>query len=85
MENAHKNCRFYLPVDAFKGFCKRDKNRINADDSCCENFERAKQCQSCAYFDHLEEFSGKCMQRFFAYPDMNALTCSDFKWLTQKN
>ena len=71
----HYDCKYYLAVDVFKGICKRDKNKINADDSACENFDRASKCKNCSNFSAAETNLGLCMNLYDAYPEMNASTC----------
>jgi hypothetical protein len=75
----HYDCKYYLNTDVFKGICKRDKNIINADDTACENFEKARKCKHCSNFSLTSEELGICMDKYDAYPEMNALTCNDFK------
>jgi len=75
----HFDCRYYLNIDVFKGICKRDKKNINADDSACDNFEKARKCKYCSNFSLTGQDLGKCMNKFEAYPEMNAITCNDFK------
>lgn len=75
----HYDCKFFLSTDAFKGICKRDKNVINADDEACEHFEKARKCKYCTNFSLASADMGKCMNQFDAYPEMNAVTCNDFK------
>lgn len=76
----HYDCKYYLATDVFKGICKRDKSLINADAEACEHFEKAMKCKHCANFTPDGEQSGLCMQKFDAYPEMNALTCKNFSW-----
>lgn len=76
----HYDCKYYLAVDAFKGMCKRDKSNINADDASCDDFEKAKKCVNCSNFKATTEEMGSCMQKYDAFPQMNAHTCSDFHW-----
>ena len=78
-----KDCKYYLPVDVFKGICKISKNKISPDDSVCNNFEKQKKCKFCKNFSmkNGKEFIGKCCSNFDAYPDMNSKTCTGFIWL----
>jgi 4-hydroxyphenylacetate decarboxylase small subunit len=80
MENIHKNCSFYLPVDAFKGLCKRTKEPLAADDAGCDAYDALPQCRHCNHFTSDAEFTGRCMNVSMAYPDMNATNCADFSW-----
>lgn len=75
----HYNCKYYLNIDVFKGICKRDKGKINADDAACEHFEKAQKCKYCAHFEMTGADLGSCMTKYDAYPEMNAITCNDFR------
>jgi len=75
----HYDCRYYLNTDVFKGICKRDKTVVNADDEACENMEKARKCKYCSNFNLTGEELGMCMNKYDAYPEMNAVTCNDFK------
>ena len=76
----HYDCKYYLTIDVFKGICKRDKNNIQADDSACDNFDKARKCKHCVHFSATgkEVGLGKCMNKQDAYPEMIAVTCNDF-------
>jgi len=77
-----KDCKYYLPVDAFKGICKISKETISPDKQASPNFQKNKKCKFCTNFSFSEnnEFLGKCMKEFDAYPDMIAVTCETFQW-----
>jgi len=75
----HYDCKYYLNIDVFKGICKRDKGNINADDAACEKFEKAQKCKHCSNFSLTANDLGVCMSKYDAYPEMNAVTCNDFK------
>ena len=75
----HYDCKYYLAIDAFKGICKRTKENIIADDAACESFETAQKCKHCHNYTVSETDLGLCMNKFNAYPEMNALNCNDFK------
>lgn len=75
----HYDCKYYLNTDVFKGICKRDKKNIKADDEACVNFEKAQKCKYCSNFSLTATDLGKCMSKYDAYPEMNAVTCNDFK------
>ena len=79
--NTCTDCKFYLPVDVFKGICKLKKNDILPDDSFCEKAERIAKCKFCNKYTAGKEFLGKCMLTTLAYPDMNASSCVDFEWI----
>ena len=85
MKKTHINCQFFLPIDVFKGICKRDKDDILADSEACENFKQVEKCSQCSNFSSTEENLGKCKQSFDAYADMLAKTCEDFSWKNQLN
>nr|NQU93218.1 4-hydroxyphenylacetate decarboxylase small subunit [Bacteroidota bacterium] len=76
----HYDCKYYLATDVFKGFCKRDKSRINADEASCEHFEKATKCKHCHNFTLSGEQVGLCMDKADAFPEMIAVTCKDFSW-----
>ena len=76
----HLDCAYYLAVDVYKGICKRTKETINADDSACDDFEKAPKCRYCKHFSLNGDLPGKCMTTTIAYPDMKATTCKDFSW-----
>jgi hypothetical protein len=75
----HYDCKYYLASDVFKGICKIDKNKINADDASCEKFENAQKCKHCKNFSSTDSDMGTCMQKFDAYPEMLAVTCNDYR------
>jgi len=75
-----KDCKFYLPVDVFKGICKLTKNKINPDDAICDQVEKIAKCKFCSKFTPEHEYLGKCMDTTLAYPDMIASKCADFEW-----
>ncbi len=78
-----KDCRYYLPVDVFRGLCKKNKKNILPDDPFCDHSEKMPKCKFCAHFSPEKEFLGKCMATTLAYPDMPAAKCADFKWINQ--
>jgi len=75
----HYDCKYYLNTDVFKGICKRDKSNITADDVACDQFEKAQKCKHCSNFSLTGDDLGMCMSRYEAFPEMNAVTCNDFK------
>ena len=85
MENLQKNCkdcRFYIPVDVFKGMCMQDKKLINADDASCASFQKIEKCKFCLNYIPESESLGNCGGQM-AYPDMNAKTCTSFAWMSE--
>lgn len=79
MENTCKDCKYYLPVDVFKGICKLEKNILLADDQSCKEFAFATKCKFCVHYTPEKNYIGRCQGDLLAYPDMNAITCSSFK------
>lgn len=82
IEHTCKNCKYYLSVDVFRGICKLSKETVLPDKEATANFEKNQKCKFCANFSCSEnnEFLGKCMMNYDAYPDMTAVTCELFKW-----
>jgi len=76
----HYDCKYYLPTDVFKGICKRDKSKIQADEKACDHFQKIAKCKHCGHFSHGESEMGLCMKKSVAYPEMIAKTCHDFSW-----
>jgi len=74
------DCRFYLPVDVFSGFCKLSKEKITPDTPFCCKAEKIPKCRFCTNYTAEKEFLGKCMGATLAYPDMIAVKCADFQW-----
>lgn len=83
MENNCKDCKYYLPVDVFKGMCKIEKTNIGPDDLSCSKFERLPKCKFCQKYNAEKEFLGSCLGKTVAYPDMNASKCAGFEWFRQ--
>ena len=81
MEYFCKDCRYYLPVDVFRGICKISKEKILPDDSFCKQAERLAKCKFCQHYVPGKEFLGNCADQV-AYPDMVAAKCADFKWFS---
>lgn len=77
------DCKYYLPVDVFKGMCKLSKNEILPDDEFCSKAERLAKCKFCGKFSADRDYLGKCMGAALAYPDMNAESCSNFEWIAR--
>ncbi|MEI6436568.1 MAG: 4-hydroxyphenylacetate decarboxylase small subunit [Bacteroidota bacterium] len=78
-----KDCRYFLPVDAFMGMCKMNKEKILPDDASCAQAEKIAKCKFCTNYSENRDYLGKCMEISLAYPDMIAAKCADFKWLGQ--
>jgi len=80
----HRDCRNYAPVDAAKGLCRASSGMTPADGKPCERFSRLPRCGWCAGFraEPAKPGLGVCASsahQFFAYADMAAKTCADFK------
>ncbi len=78
----HVDCREYLPIDVFKGFCSLRKEKVMADDSSCEKYHPAMKCRLCGNYTPSSngESLGLCMEKSVAYPEMLAKTCEWFRW-----
>lgn len=83
MDNTCKDCKYYLPVDVFRGLCKLSKEKIGPDDLLCDKVEKLAKCKFCANYKSEKDFLGKCMDTTLAYPDMVASKCADFQWYNQ--
>ncbi len=77
------NCKYYLPVDVFKGSCKLSKAAVKPEDKSCGDFDRTAKCRFCRNYTPEKEFLGKCRGNVLAYPDMLAVNCSLFEWYNQ--
>jgi hypothetical protein len=75
----HCDCKYYLNTDVFKGICKRDKVKINADEEACDKFAKTQKCKYCSNYTSTAENIGTCMNKYDSYPEMIAVTCNDFK------
>ncbi len=78
----HRDCRNCAPVDVAKGICHRTKQMVPADAEGCGELVAMPRCRSCRNFtaDPKVVEMGTCeastaTPKFFAYPDMVALTC----------
>lgn len=83
MDLTCKDCRFFLPVDVFKGICKISKEKITPDDLFCDKAEKAPKCKFCGKYTAEKDFLGKCIGTTLAFPDMIAVKCADFEWYIQ--
>jgi 4-hydroxyphenylacetate decarboxylase small subunit len=75
-----QDCRFFLPVDVFRGLCKLTKTELNPDDASCKKFECLPKCKFCSHYSIEKDFLGKCKKTVLTSPDLNASKCTDFKW-----
>ena len=77
------DCKFYLPVDVFRGICKLSKEKVGPEHAQCDKAEQIAKCKFCAKYTAEKDFLGKCMGTTMAYPDMIASKCADFQWCEQ--
>ena len=82
-EYSCKDCKFYLPVDVFRGICKMSKEKIGPDDLFCDKGAKNAKCKFCSNYTNEKDYLGKCMGTKLAYPDMIATKCADFRWYIQ--
>ncbi|MCX6257046.1 MAG: 4-hydroxyphenylacetate decarboxylase small subunit [Bacteroidia bacterium] len=75
----HNDCRHYLPLDVYKGYCRRDGTEILCDDPNCENFEYTPRCKYCLNYSPLDEASGSCSAENEASPEQIACNCINYK------
>ena len=78
-----QDCKYYLPVDVFRGLCKLSKDKIGPDDPNCRDVVKIAKCKFCENYTAEKDYLGKCMGTTLAYPDMIATKCADFKWDSQ--
>lgn len=83
MDLCCKDCKFYLPVDVFRGLCKMTGKNILPEDVFCTSGSKAAKCRFCLNYSSEKEYLGKCRGNILAYPDMLAVNCTDFLWLQQ--
>jgi 4-hydroxyphenylacetate decarboxylase small subunit len=83
MELTCKDCKYYLPVDVFRGLCKQDSHSILPEDNACKDFERIPKCKFCSKYEPEKDYIGKCDGKVLAYPDMIASKCITFEWYNQ--
>lgn len=84
----HRDCRNYAPVDVTKGICHLSKELVLADAEQCNDFTVMPKCKHCTRFvvDAQTVEMGICgasahEPKFFAYPDMVAVTCESYSAL----
>jgi len=80
MDTTCKDCRYFLPVDVFRGMCKITKEKIGPEDPFCSQAEKVAKCKFCSNYKREKDFLGQCMGTSLAYPDMIASKCADFQW-----
>jgi 4-hydroxyphenylacetate decarboxylase small subunit len=72
------DCRYYLPVDVFKGLCKVSKEKKLPESQSCKEYERIAKCKFCKNYANVKDNIGTCMGKTDAYPEMLAITCIDY-------
>jgi 4-hydroxyphenylacetate decarboxylase small subunit len=82
----HRDCKNFAAVDVTKGICHRTKELISADGDQCGDFLLMPKCKNCKQFAASADTAemGVCgasrqEPKFFAYPDMVALTCDKYQ------
>ena len=80
-----RDCRNFAPVDVTKGICHCTKELVKADDEQCKDFNLLPKCNNCKNFERTPDTieMGICKitthdPKFFAYPDMVAVTCDHY-------
>ncbi|MCK6556007.1 4-hydroxyphenylacetate decarboxylase small subunit [Candidatus Binatia bacterium] len=80
MDLTCNDCRFYLPVDVFKGLCKKSRERVDPETAECKTFEKRHKCKFCSRYTSSEAFVGTCsVGGVPTYPDLNGTYCGDFQ------
>ena len=77
------DCRYYLPVDVFKGMCKITKDRITPETKSCKDYKIIAKCKFCKNYKNTKDNLGTCMGKTEAYPEMIATTCLDFNLISK--
>lgn len=82
----HRDCRNFAPVDVSKGICHRTKEMVVGDSEQCQEFVLMPKCNNCKLFNPTTDaiemgicLASKQEPKFFAYPDMVAVTCDQYK------
>lgn len=76
----YRDTRNYVPIDVIKGIDLITGNKVFADDEAPEGYEAMPKCGNCSSYKADGEQMGICLSsknepKFFAYPDMAAVTC----------
>ena len=82
----HRDCHNYAPIDVVKGLCHVHKTIVLGDAEQCQDFNLMPKCKHCTQFKANPAVveMGTCEAstadpKFFAYPDMVAVTCEQFR------
>lgn len=84
VEQHHRNCRNFAPLDVVKGICHLTEEVIPADAPSCSRFDRLPRCQTCSHYKTDGETvgvgaCGASPQAFMAYLEMAASTCASYR------
>lgn len=82
MDLTCNDCQYYLPVDAFKGLCKRSKDHVVPETAECKTFEKRHKCKCCSHFTLSQDcaFLGTCSAGGVpTFPDLNGTYCHDYQ------
>ena len=76
----YRDTRNYVPIDVIKGIDHLTGQTVLADKEAPDNYEAMPKCNNCKNFKAESEQMGICESstsepKFFAYPDMVAVTC----------
>lgn len=76
----YRDTRNYVPIDVIKGIDHITGKIVMADTEAPESYEAMPKCINCQNFKAAVEQMGICEAsvmdpKFFAYPDMIAVTC----------
>jgi hypothetical protein len=76
----YRDTRNYTPIDVTKGIDQLTGEIVSADKEAPANYEPMPKCGNCRNFKAGGEQMGICdasksEPKFFAYPDMVAVTC----------
>jgi hypothetical protein len=82
----HRDCQNCAPIDVVKGMCHLNKVIVPGDEAACGDFQLKPKCRHCSQFQASAGTveMGLCLAsdsepKFFAYPDMVAVTCEQFR------
>mgnify|MGYP001811781248 CR=1 FL=1 len=91
----YKDTRNYAPLDATKGIDVATGEEVMADDPAPDGYDPMPKCRNCAHYKPTDDRLGVCgvdvlqteadqrrfkEERFFAYAEMDALTCENHEF-----